>query len=470
MPISRVEDDRIRVLNDDPPAADDGHADYVLYWMQSSQRTRHNPALEHAAHLANQHGLPLVVGFGLMHDYPEANLRHYRFMLEGLRDVAEALPRRNIAFVLRFGQPVEVALELAKRAAVVVTDRGYLRPQKQWRDRLADEAGRRVVEVEGDVVVPVDVASDKREYAARTIRPKINKHRDRFLVELNTTSLNHPADDLKLEGEDVTDVDGLCDKLHVDTSVKPNPQFVGGEKEAARLLRAFLKDRFGDYNANRNQPQTDDVSHMSKYLHFGQVSPVWLAIQVQDSGGAQADIDSYLEEVIVRRELAFNFVNFTPDYDRYSCLPDWAKQTLREHKDDDRPSKYTAKQLEAGDTHDPYWNAAMAELRETGYMHNYMRMYWGKKILEWCNTPQYAHEVTLKLNNKYFIDGRDPNSFSNVAWVFGNHDRPWTECDIFGKVRYMNANGLKRKADPDAYVEKVNRLVESVHQAQTRDA
>ncbi len=163
----------------------------------------------------------------------------------------------------------------------------------------------------------------------------------------------------------------------------------------------------------------------------------------------------------MRRELAVNFVYFTPNYDSYSCLPDWARKTLAEHKDDEREHCYTRGELETARTHDRYWNAAMRELRYTGYMHNYMRMYWGKKILEWTGTPSYAYKVALELNNKYFLDGRDPNSFANVAWIFGLHDRPWGRRDVFGTVRYMSAAGLERKADIESYVEKIGERVEA---------
>ena len=199
---------------------------------------------------------------------------------------------------------------------------------------------------------------------------------------------------------------------------------------------------------------------MSKYLHYGQISPVYIALEVEAANASKKNKDSYLEELIIRRELPMNFVFYESNYDKYSALPDWAKKTLAEHKDDERDPGYTRKELEAAETDDPYWNAAMNELKYTGYMHNYMRMYWGKKILEWSSSPEYAFETTLYLNNKYFLDGRDANSFANVAWVFGQHDRGWTERAVFGKVRYMSAGGLERKADPDAYVEKVKGLVE----------
>lgn len=454
-----IQVERLQSLNDLEPTA----GEWVLYWMQQSQRAEHNHALEYAIQQANELEKPLLVAFGLMDDYPEANLRHYTFMLEGLQEIQKALADRGIKLVVRYGPPEQVALKLGQKAALIVTDRGYLRHQKQWRDRVAQAAGRPVIQVEADVVVPVELVSNKAEYAARTIRPKIHQHLDRFLIDLRTTPLDHPSLDLEVEGLDLGDLDAILNQLNLDHTVKPvSHLFKGGTSEAKKILWDFIHNRFSTYAQNRNQPQTSDLSHMSKYLHFGQISPVYVALQVQKADVPKENRDSYLEELIVRRELPMNFVHYTPDYDSYRCLPEWAQQTLAAHRDDDRPHRYTRPQMEDAETHDPYWNAAMKEMRYTGYMHNYMRMYWGKKILEWCNTPEYAFQTTLALNNKYFLDGRDPNSFANVAWIFGIHDRAWTERAIFGKVRYMSAGGLERKADPEAYIQKVDKLIQKI--------
>jgi deoxyribodipyrimidine photo-lyase len=450
--------DRIQPLND---RGVQENAQYVLYWMQQSQRARHNPALERALQHANEEGLPLLVVFGLMDDYPEANLRHYTFMLEGLQDTQQRLRERGIKLVVRQGRPDDVALDAAEDAAVLVTDRGYLRHQKQWRARVAGEALCRVEQVEGDVVVPVETVTDKAEYAARTIRPKIHEHLERCLQLPDPTPVDTPSLDLDVEaGSSLDDVKQVTDRLALGRNVSPvSALYRGGSSEAERIVERFLAEHLEGYDENRNQIHTNAVSHMSKYLHFGQVSPVWLAQQVRQGEGPEGDVESYIEELVVRRELSMNHVHFRPDtYDAYECLPEWARETLAEHADDEREHAYGRAELEQGETHDPYWNAAMKEMRETGYMHNYMRMYWGKKILEWSPTPRTAFERTLRLNNTYFLDGRDPNSFANVAWIFGLHDRGWKERPVYGKVRYMSRGGLERKADPDAYVEKVDRL------------
>ncbi len=457
MSAPRIDPARVVALNPCEIAS----GDYVLYWMQQSQRAEANPALEYAVDLANEIGVPVVVVFGIMDDYPEANVRHYTFLLEGLREIEESLEKRGIAFVLRHGYPSEVALALASRACAVVCDRGYLRHQKAWRRTVAAEGKCRVVQIEADVIVPVETATDKAEYAARTLRPRITKQFEKYLVELSAGHVNHRADRLSLpHSMPLGDIDELTKTLTLDLSVEPVSRFFrGGTSVAQKVFRKFLAERLMCYAENRNQPQTDDVSHMSKYLHFGQISPVWLAMEARKHCvGAASDVATFIEELLVRRELAMNFTHFNDHYERYENLPAWARRTLAAHSGDPREHCYTRAQLEAGETHDPYWNAAMREMRVTGYMHNYMRMYWGKKIIEWSSTPEQAFDTALALNNRLLLDGRDANSFANVAWLFGQHDRPWAERAIFGTVRYMNARGLERKCDIRAYVAKVAKL------------
>jgi deoxyribodipyrimidine photo-lyase len=458
MATRKIQLERVQNLNEKEVR----EGDYVLYWMQSSQRAEQNHALEYAVQRANDLDQRLLVVFGLTDDYPEANLRHYSFMLEGLKDAQEALEKRGIKMVVREGSPEEVALDAGKDASLVVTDRGYLRPQKKWREKVARGADCLVTQVESDVVVPVELASGKQEHAARTLRPKIQEYLEDFLVGLTPAKVEKRSTNMREDGLDLSDLEKVLDGMDLDCSVGAlSHLYKGGNSEAKKIFRRFLKQGLGDYDANRNQPQTDYVSHMSKYLHFGHVSPIWLALQAREAGAKQDDIESFVEELVVRRELSMNFVFYNNDYDSYSNLPGWARKTLEEHKGDDRDHTYTRRQLESAETHDEYWNAAMKEMVHTGYTHNYMRMYWGKKILEWSNTPERAYRTTLYLNNKYFLDGRDPNSFANVAWVFGQHDRGWTEREVYGKVRYMSASGLQRKTKPEQYIEKVEKRIEA---------
>ena len=443
---------RLRILAERP----DRRGRFVLYWMQQAQRTRENHALEHAVELANARELPLVVGFGLTDDYPGANARHYAFMLQGLREVARELAERRIRFVVRRGSPDAVCLALAEHAAVVVSDVGYLRHQRAWRERVAKDAECPVIAVESDVVVPVEQASDKREYAARTLRPKIRRLWDEHLTRLKRRPVAVDGRKLRV----ASDVDLDAPELDLDESVPPVRRFTGGASEARKRLRAFVRSRLDGYAEERSEPAAFRVSMLSPYLHFGQISPVDAALSVRDSNsGTEADAGALLEELIVRRELAANYVWFEPNYDRFSALPDWAKKTLRKHAKDARPVLYDRNALEAAKTHDEHWNAAMREMIFTGYMHNTLRMYWAKKILEWSKSPEQALETTIALNNRYFLDGRDPSSYANVWWCFGLHDRPWGERPVYGTVRSMTAAGLERKFDMAAYHAAVEDLV-----------
>jgi deoxyribodipyrimidine photo-lyase len=445
-----IADERVCVLHEAPIR----RGRYVLYWMQASQRTRCNHALEFAAARANALGQPLLVLFVLMDGYPEANLRHYHFMLQGLRDVAANLQRRGAAFVIRRGEPAEVVLRMATVASEIVCDRGYTRHQRRWREALADAAPVRVTQVEAHVVVPVETASDHAEFAARTLRPKIERLRSRFLappaeVRLKTALGTPPKSDVNLE-----DLPSTLASLQLDTSVAPTSRFLGGEEEALRRLSEFVRVRLGCYEDHRSDPARPGSSELSPYLHFGHLSPIQVAHAASNGAtrpALQRHVDALLEELIVRRELAINYVHYTPGYDRYEALPSWARRTLESARRDRRPVTYTRAQLEAGDTHDRWWNAAMREMRDTGYMHNYMRMYWGKKVIEWKRGPEEAFEDLLYLNNRYFVDGRDPSGYVGVAWCFGLHDRPWKSRPIFGQIRYMNAAGLQRKFEMASY-------------------
>lgn len=456
---------RLRALNAQPER---GGA-YVLYWMQQSQRSECNHALEYALAEANRARLPLLVAFGLMDGYPEANLRHYRFMLEGLQETEATLRERGIRFVLRRGSPDRMALELARDAALLVCDRGYTRLQRHWRATVAQEAPCPVVQVEADVVVPVEVPAEKAEHAAHTLRLRVQRLLPTYLQPLPALSPIQSSCDLPIDGESLADLDGFLAGLSLDRTVPPvNHFFRGGASEAHRELRSLM-DSLRGYAEHRAQPESGHVSHLSMYLHFGQISPLTVALAANAALDApEEDRATFLEELIVRRELCHNFVHFAPHYDDYRSLPRWAQETLAAHAADRRDPCYTEGELERAETHDRYWNAAMRELRYTGYMHNKMRMYWGKKILEWSPSPEEAFRRTLHLNNRYFLDGRDPNSYANVAWIYGQHDRPWGERPVYGKIRCMVASGLERKSDIGAYVQWVEHRVAQAQAAGIR--
>ncbi|WP_027340556.1 deoxyribodipyrimidine photo-lyase [Halonatronum saccharophilum] len=446
-----IQEERVKVLNN--KAFNKG--EYVLYWMQRAQRANYNHALEFAIEKANTFKQPVVVYFGLTDSFPEANLRHYYFMLEGLQETKEELEKRGVKFILRREDPTEGIVELAKDSSLLLVDGGYLEVERKWRDEVASKVDIPCFEVETDIVVPVEVASNKEEYAAYTIRKKINSNLDRFLIPLKERKVAYSSLDLEIESLELEDVNGLINTLDIDRSVAKIAKFKGGNSEAKKWLKIFIDQKLEKYEDLSSHPDKDYQSNLGPYLHFGQISPLYVALKVKKSN--KKGKEDFLEQLIVRRELSYNFVYYNDKYNKSlkGIIPDWAWKTLEDHKGDTREYIYTKIQLEEAKTHDPYWNAAQKELLLSGKIHGYMRMYWGKKILEWTSTPQEGFETALYLNNKYSLDGRDPNGFAGVAWCFGKHDRAWTERDIFGKVRYMNAKGLERKFDIDTYLKKI---------------
>jgi deoxyribodipyrimidine photo-lyase len=447
-----IQAERIRPLNDRKATG----RPLVVYWMQAAQRARTNHALEYAVGVANELWKPLVVFFALTEDYPEANERHYAFMLEGLKETRETLRGRGIPMVVRRGAPDREIAAFGRDAAMVVVDDGSVRVERGWRRAAAAALDCPLVEVATNVVVPVTVASPKEEYTAATLRPKIYRLLDGFLTPLRETPLRVKSVEPAIDSWDIGDTTAALVRLDLDRTIGPVPSIRGGASEAEKRLGAFVKNKLAAYAEARNDPSLDALSGLSPYLHFGQISPLAVALAVKK--GPRYGQAAFLEELIVRRELSFNFVHYNRAYDRFESLPEWCRQTLIEHAGDPRPYLYSRAELEKADTHDPYWNAAQKEMVLTGKMHGYMRMYWGKKILEWSASPREAFRTALALNNAYELDGRDANAFAGVAWSFGKHDRPWARRPVFGTIRYMNAAGLRRKFDADAYVRKVDAL------------
>lgn len=424
----------------------------VIYWMQRAQRARSNAALSHAIHRANELRKPVVVVFGLTPDYPGATLRHYFFMLPGLQEAATTLRTRGIAFIARFGSPPEALLRLVQelRPCLVVSDENPVRIGQQWRERVAAELPVRFERVDADVVVP-SAHFPKEEWSAATLRRKIAPLISEYLVEENEPEPLVRWSAPEPEGLDLDRWREWIDELPLDRSVGPSPRIPGGREAGLRTLGRFVAERLRSYSVQRNHPEVDGTSRLSPYLHFGQVSPLEAALAVQREGGEDARV--FLEELIVRRELAINFVLRNPRYDSLGCGPEWALKTLAKHAGDPRQA-YTLEELEGADTHDPLWNAAQRQMVETGFMPNYLRMLWGKKILEWSPTPADAYHWACHLNDKYFLCGRDPNGYAGVAWcIVGKHDRAWgPERPMFGTVRYMSSEACRRKFDVPAYL------------------
>ena len=453
--------ERLKVLS---TSAEPPGASWVLYWMQASVRCRENLALEYAAREASARRLPLVVVFGIVPDYPGAAGRAYSFLIEGLRDVAEGLRERGIRFLIVPKSPPLAALDLADRAALTVLDRGYTRTQVRWRHEFVADAPGPAVMIEDNVCLPVETAYPKAAVGARVLRPRIEEGREAFLTDDIVPAGAFPARaDPQIASIRPEDLAEAGREFGIRTPGSGSPEsreepYVasrGGASEGLKRLEAFLRDGLERYGEEKNDPSRAATSRLSPYLHFGQISVREVARRALSVGGDGAG--SFLEELLVRRELAVNYVHHHQDYDRPDVLPGWAKAGLDAHASDPRPVLYEPAVLEAGETHDPYWNACQREMVLTGHMHGYMRMYWGKKVIEWTRDWRRAWDLLIEWNDRYELDGRDPNGYAGTAWCFGMHDRPWKERAVFGPVRYMNAAGLERKFDIEAYVRDVER-------------
>ncbi|MBN2604537.1 MAG: deoxyribodipyrimidine photo-lyase [Bacilli bacterium] len=440
---------------------------YVVYWMQQAQRIEYNHALSYAIEEANKYKLPLLVIFVINPSFPGANARHFTFMLEGIQELKNRFHLMGITFIIKVGPIVDSISPYLHDAISLIMDYGYLKIQKKWReDVLADVQENHhinAVIVETDLVVSFATTTNKLMYSARTIRPLLHKLYLDYCHDYQEIELEHKTL-LPFTGDtDLVDISDFIQKNNIDRSVFPSAIYHGGYQEAVKTLNRFICTRLHYYHLS-SDPSNSFTSTLSMYLHFGQISTIEIINTVTDSalvyGIPQSNIDQFIEQILVRRELAFNFVSYQPEYDSFEfCTDKWAYETMQVHLYDEREYIYTIKDYEEFKTHDKYFNAAMKEMVYTGFMHNYMRMYWAKKIVEWSHSYISAYETIKYLNDKYFIDGRDPNSYAGIAWIFGKHDRAWTERPIFGKLRYMNANGLKRKFDIDEYVKKCDKYL-----------
>ncbi|MBX3291694.1 MAG: hypothetical protein KF881_02245 [Acidobacteria bacterium] len=299
---------------------------------------------------------------------------------------------------------------------------------------------------------------DKEEYAAYTIRPKINKMLDRHLVPVPEETVEIPSLGIDIDCSFETfvtaeNIAGLVAECDIDHSVPPSNIYHGGTANGRKRLDKFVRDILCNYNEARNKPDRDGSSRLSAYLHFGFLSPIEVALAVRGADVPQDSKDAFLEELIVRRELSYNMTRHNPHYDSLAALPPWAQKTMREHAGDERAYLYSLEQLEAGETHDELWNACQREMVRTGEMHNYVRMLWGKNVIAWTPNYETAFETLVHLNNKYCLDGRNPNSYTGILWCFGKHDRPWFERPVFGQMRYMTSASTGKKFDAKKYIE-----------------
>ncbi|MBV9928123.1 MAG: deoxyribodipyrimidine photo-lyase [Acidobacteria bacterium] len=440
---------------------ENGRARYVLYWMQVYKRAAHNHALDFAVRAANERGLPVVVYEGLKYYYPWANDRLHTFILEGVAEKREEFARRGIRYVFYLQRhardPRHTVARLARAAALVVTDDfpSFIVPEHNR--HITEQVSVPVYAVDSNGVVPLR-AFEKEEYAARTIRPKIRRLLPEHLKPSRGVAVKRRAPHLEVDCPETlvtgANVAALVAECDIDHAVKPSPIYRGGTSAGRARLRRFVKNILPRYDETRNEPSVDGTSRLSPYLHFGFLSALEVALAVERADAPRGAKDAYLEELIVRRELAYNFARFNPDHDSLDSLPAWAKKTMREHAADARPALLTPEQIEGAETYDELWDATQRELVRTGEIHNYVRMLWGKRVIEWRPTYEDSFRLLEHLNNKYALDGRNPNSYAGILWCFGKHDRAWgPERDVFGKLRFMSSQAMARKFDARRYVE-----------------
>lgn len=424
----------------------------VVYWMSRDQRAGDNWALLYAQQTALRLSAPLVVTFCVCDLFLGATRRHYGFMLRGLEETRAALARSNVPLITLHGNPPDEVAALAARikAGLIVCDFDPLRIKQRWQSALCRKVSIPVMEVDAHNIVPARQVSRKQEYGAYTLRPKLHRLLPEFLTPFPPL---RPHPHQLRPCPDSPSPLALLGNLTLDLSVDEVPDFPSGAKAAGRQMASFLQSRLDQYAGESNDPNKDCRSNLSPYLHFGQIAAQRVALEVGSDSCGGPSTESFLEQLIVRRELADNFCLWNERYDSFDCAPAWARHTLLDHAKDPRPYRYEPAELELAATHDPLWNAAQMEMVLSGRMHGYMRMYWAKKILEWSPDPATAFQTTLHLNDRYELDGRDPNGYTGVAWaICGVHDRPWNERPVFGKIRYMNFAGCRRKFNTAAYI------------------
>lgn len=475
---------------------------YVLYWMQMFKRTAYNYALNFAIEQANLRKIPLVVYEGLKYYYPWANDRIHTFILEGVEEKRKAFAEKGILYLFYLQQdensPKNVVAEIAKDACLIVTDDFPCFIIPEHNRRIAEKANIPVYAVDSNGMIPMS-RFEKEEYAAYTIRPKIKRmlpdykkpfteenlimtadylikrydsliNHNHFLIKTDDCFISNANYLIKTNDSLVSsnhslinsqsslvfneeNIKRLVARCQINHDIRPSHIYKGGSLNAHKRLQHFIKEIFPDYSKTRNECSVDGSSRLSAYLHFGFVSVQEIVEAVENADAPTESKETFLEELIVRRELSFNFTRFNPNYDSLSCLPNWTQETMRKHHEDQRDFLYTIEQLENSQTHDEIWNAAQRELVVTGGMHNYVRMLWGKNVIAWTRNYEEAFAILEDFNNKYALDGRNPNSYAGILWCFGKHDRPWFERNVFGTIRYMTSGSSGKKFNAKKYIE-----------------
>ncbi len=448
-----IDNRRVKILKES-----ESRRGQVVLWLSRDQRMNDNWALLFAQELALKQRTPLVVIFCLVPRFLNATIRQYGFMIKGLQELEKNLKKKNIPFLLLNGFPeIEIPKFINKyKIGTIIADFSPLRINRKWKEFLIKNIDVPFYEVDAHNIIPCWAASSKQEYSARTLRPKLHRLLPEFLNDFPSVK-KHPY--RWKEKNIVIDWGKSLKTLDVDLTIQEVEWISPGEKEANRTMQKFLKNRLSLYERQRNDPVADGQSNLSPYLHFGQISPQRIALEASKIPNDKKSRDAFLEELIVRRELSDNFCFYNENYDNVDGFPDWSKKTLNEHRHDKRKYLYTPEKFENALTHDELWNAAQMEMVKSGKMHGYMRMYWAKKILEWTESPEQAVKIAIYLNDRYELDGRDPNGYAGIAWSIGGvHDRAWNDRPIFGKIRYMSYNGCKGKFDIKEYIQKVFNL------------
>ena len=428
----------------------------VLYWMQRDKRVQDNWALIFAQKLAIEYQVPLLVCYSYIGQFPKANLRQYEFLFRGLEQTAQSLNKLNIDFHLIKGDPKNSVLEFIdnNNVGTLITDFSPLNVYQNRIKKVAKLISIPFFQVDAHNIIPVWLSSDKQEWGAYTFRPKLLKLLPEYLIEFPKV-IKHPFKTSNPTPNII--LNNILSELEIDRKVKSVESIFPGEKMALKLLGQFMNNSIDDYTRYSNNPNYDALTNLSPYLHYGHISPQRVALEL--SSMDRIENKSVMEQLIVRRELAENFCYYNNNYDSFDGFPNWAKDTLKAHYKDKREFLYSFENFESADIHDELWNAAQIQMMKTGKMHSYMRMYWAKKILEWSSNPEIALQTAIDLNDKYELDGRDPNGYTGIAWSIGGvHDRAWFERPIYGKIRYMNYNGCSSKFDVKAYIKKINEI------------
>jgi len=424
--------------------------------MQRDKRVQDNWALIFAQKLAIEYQVPLLVCYSYIGQFPKANLRQYEFLFRGLEQTAQSLNKLNIDFHLIKGDPKNSVLEFIdnNNVGTLITDFSPLNVYQNRIKKVAKLISIPFFQVDAHNIIPVWLSSDKQEWGAYTFRPKLLKLLPEYLIEFPKV-IKHPFKTSNLTPNII--LNNILSELEIDRKVKSVESIFPGEKMALKLLGQFMNNSIDDYTRYSNNPNYDALTNLSPYLHYGHISPQRVALEL--SSMDRIENKSVMEQLIVRRELAENFCYYNNNYDSFDGFPNWAKDTLKAHYKDKREFLYSFENFESADIHDELWNAAQIQMMKTGKMHSYMRMYWAKKILEWSSNPEIALQTAIDLNDKYELDGRDPNGYTGIAWSIGGvHDRAWFERPIYGKIRYMNYNGCSSKFDVKAYIKKINEI------------